>query len=483
MTHEEPTERPLPMNIEAEQGVLASLLIDPECVLQVMAFLKPADFYRQMYRQVYAAICDLWRAHTPADSITLADELKRRGQREALDAVHSLPYAVPTSANVEYYARIVERCAVNRRMIAAAGKIAAIGYANDEPDAGGTEAFGVLRAAITRHGAAQDSTPFDAIVDAFLDEKLSAMERGTISGVLFQLAGMRNILTGLKPGELVYACGRPGAGKSVLAATLAWQEAEQCVINQRGTVEYITLEMKAAQVAGRILAGFAEVNTRILRADFQRPDGTIDTAAWEAVRKSAILAKQRIRDRLRMWDVPIQLSHLRRQLERAVSERGCRLAIIDYIALMTPEDSARRQDEYQRITSLSRDLKQLALELNIPIICLVQMSRASENRANPRPKRSDLRDSGGLEQDGDIILGIYRGAEYMRKTASLDEKFAQFVELSVLKVREAEPYVVIPLRFEGAYTRMTDWPDSWDYRTYLTLTPTDDEIRQANGGD
>lgn len=478
----EAKERQLPQNIEAEMGVLGSILIDPEAVTQVLGFLMPADFYRHMHRLTYDAIRDLWQRHMPADLITLCDELQRRGQLDEVGGiayVQSLANQVPTSANAVYYAQIVHRCAVLRRLISAAGKIAAIAYSEPDEQVASTEAFNLVREA-TQGAALADSTPIGAVIDRFLDEQLTAIEQGVSIGVQFGLTGLHKALGGLKPGELLYLCGRPGSGKSVLAATIAWQEAHARTMANAGTVEYVTLEMQATQVVGRVLAGFAGVDTRILRANFRRPDGVLDMDAWRAIRAAAEDVRAKTDDRLRFWDKPIQLGQLRAQLERAVAERACRLAIIDYIGLMRPDE--RTRDEYERVTNLSRDLKQIALELRIPIICLVQMNRQSEYRTNPRPKMSDIRDSGGLEQDGDFILGIYRGAEYLPKTAELDPTFAQFCEVNTIKARESRNNVVIPLRFEAAYTRMSDWPQDWDYRHYLTMNASDDS-NHTKGGD
>jgi replicative DNA helicase len=373
---------------------------------------------------------------------------------------------------------------VLRRLISAAGQIASVAYSEPDADAAISEAHRLIRQASTRR-AGRDSRPIEAVIDELLDSHLRAMEQDAPIGLQYGLSALRKWLTGLLPGELLYIAGRPGSGKSALVATLAWQEGMRRAMEGAGAVEYITLEMKATQVAQRILAGFAELDTRIMRASFKRPDGTIDAAAWAAFRKTAMDTRTRLYGRLRFWDTPIQPSQIRAQLERAVSERDCRVAFIDYIGLISPDvEGKRREDEYQRLTNISRELKQLALELNIPIVCLAQMNRQSEHRPNPRPMMADIRDSGGLEQDGDFILGIYRGAEYMPKLAEIDERFRQLMELIVIKGRDTAKGFTIPLRFEGPYTRVSDWPHEWEYRSYLTLTPTDDDMRaRREGGD
>ncbi len=472
----------LPQNIEAELGLLDSIYQDPGCMVEVVSMIRPDDFFRFAHQQVYAAMCDLWQAHTPPDGITLIDELQRRKQPDALDVAFSLGNFVPTSANIGYYAHIVERCAVNRRIIRAVGQIAAVAYADGEAVETTSYAYDAIRHASVNRGG-KDSVPIEAVIDQALDEHITAMEQDTPVGMQYGLTGMHRALTGLMPGELAYVIGRPGSGKSALMATLAWQEAHRRAMEGAGTVEYITLEMKAVQVARRILAGFAEIDTRVMRAHFKRADGSINDAAWAAFRTTAMETRERLRGRLRFWDTPIQPSQIRAQLERARAERDLRVAFIDYVGLISPETTGRqRTDEYQRLTNISRELKQLAQELNIPIVCLAQMNRQSEHRPNPRPVESDIRDAGGLEQDGDFVFGIYRGAKYMPKLAAVDEHFAQLMELVVLKGRDTESQFTIPLRFEGPYTRVSDWPMEWDYRTYLTLTPSDDDKRGTQQG-
>jgi len=469
------TEKLLPQSVDAERGVLGSLIIDPECAPPVLTILRAADFYRHEHRTIFTAIADLWRAHTPADLVTLIDELERGGQLGAIggpSAVSELVNQVPTSANAVHYAQIVARKALARRVIHAAGHIAGVAYNEPDSDVLAIETLRLLMDALSsRIGG--DSAPYRDVIDDFLAEHIAAQANGITSGIQFGLSGLDTLLMGLKPGEVAMLMGRPGSGKSALAAGVAEHAADELAARGAGTVEYITLEMRAAQVVGRLLAAHARIDTRVLRSNFLLPDGAVDVDAWRAMRAAAERAQAERGDALRFLARPIRVADLRMHLERAVAQRDCRFAVLDYIGLIRPDEGSRAT-EYQRISDLSREIKQLALALNIPIMVLAQMSRESERRGNPRPMPSDLRDSGQLEQDADIIIGLYRGAAYMPHMAAADARFKEFAEALILKVREGTPNITVPLRFEGPYARFSNWPADWPYRDYLGYMPAND---------
>jgi replicative DNA helicase len=481
-------EKLLPQNVEAEACVLGSILIDPDCFADVRAILRPVDFFRPAHRTVYEAIETLWRTQQPADLITLCDELQRAGSLEDIGGasfIGSLANQVPTSANVEQYAAIVARTALARRVIHAAGQIAGVAYHEPDADVIASQASSILTEALSRRVGADSVTLLDA-AQAFIDEHAAVIQDGGApSGVRYGLDGLDKVLLGIKPGELVYLCGRPGAGKSALAAHIALKAAEACADADEGrgagTVEYLTFEMRSAQVVGRLVARQASINTHALRANFIQRDGTVDELAWSAACDAAVALQVRVGERLRFTTRRQRLADIRLLLERAVAQRDCRFAVVDYLGLIAPEDDRdARQAEYQRITNLSRDLKQLAMTLDIPILCLVQMSRASEHRSDPRPVTSDLRDSGGLEQDGDMVIGLVRMASYLPRLAQAHERFGQFAEAHLLKTRDgSQSGLVVPLRFEAPFTRFSDWPREWPYGDYLRLMPSDDGQTQA----
>lgn len=480
------TERLVPHDDEAEIGVLGCIELDPECLPEVLGILTAGDFHDPARRTYYAAIERLYRSGAPIDLITIAGELRRA---DALDAVGgeyvvgSFSRYVSTAANVVAYAESVAYTAFCRRFIHAGTQVARLAY--DRTLSGEemlAEAYSLLRRAAERRTGVVNISARTAI-QQFLSQQLDAIEQGALTGVRTEFDLLDDALVGMKPGELFYLCGRPGSGKSAFATTLGERVASRLARDGvDGTVEYLTLEMRATQVVGRILAAHAGVNTRVLRANFRNDDGSVDRAAYEAIRDTGLALMDALDERLQFRDQPIRMSNVRAYLEQAVSERGCRLAILDYIGLVQPDDDAARLNEYQRISNLSRALKSWALELNIPILCLVQMSRASEGRGNPRPMLSDLRDSGQLEQDADGVLGMYRGATYLKKLAEVDPRFSEFAELLILKARESEPNVTVPLRFEGAFARFSDWPLEWSYDDYLRYTRADEPGQGGNGG-
>jgi replicative DNA helicase len=473
------SERLLPQNVEAEASVLGSILIDPACFADVRTVLRPEDFYREAHRVVYAAMDTLWCAHQSADLITLCDDLQRTHKLDEIGGasfVGSLANQVPTSANVADYAQIVARTALARRVIHAAGQIAGIAYNEPDADALVSQASSILTEALSRR-LGMDSLSLIEAAQMFIDEQLEVLQNGGApSGVRYGLTALDKVLLGIKPGELVYLCGRPGSGKSALATRVGYMAALACAEQDAGMVEYLTFEMGAAEVVGRMVATQASIDTHLLRANFRLPDGTVDERAWSAACETSVSLQTRINERLRFTTRRQRLSDIRLLLERSVAQRDCRLAVIDYIGLIAPEDTRdARAEEYHRITNLSRELKQLAQTLGIPILCLVQMSRASENRANPRPVMSDLRDSGSLEQDANAVIGLVRMATYLPRLAQSNQRFGQFAEAHILKARNgSQSGIVVPLRFEAPFTRFGDWPRDWSYGEYLRLTPADD---------
>lgn len=477
-------EKLLPQSVEAEADVLGSILIDPDCFSDVRVILEPADFYREAHRLIYAAIADLWAQHTPIDLRTLTDELRRTGKMDDAggeSSIWSLPNNVQTSAHAVAYAELVARTALARRVIHAAGRIAGIAYNEPDADTLVTSAQTALSEALLRRAGMADSVSFLDVAQAFLGEQAEVLQAGGApSGVRYGLDGLDRILLGIKPGELVYLCGRPGAGKSALAAHVATQVARSCAAEDdgrgAGTVEYLTFEMRDVEVVARLVAAQAGINTHVLRANFRRQDGSIDDWAWSQACETTVALQTAIRDHLRFSTRRQRLTDIRLHIERAVAQRDCRFVVIDYLGLIAPsDDRAARQDEYQRITSLSRELKLLAQDLRIPILCLVQMSRESERRANPRPVLSDLRDSGGLEQDANGVIGLVRMASYLPRLAQANERFGQFAEAHILKARDgSQSGIIVPMRFEAPYTRFSDWPRDWSYSDYLRLMPSDD---------
>ncbi|HEU5423453.1 MAG TPA: DnaB-like helicase C-terminal domain-containing protein [Nitrolancea sp.] len=457
-------EKLLPQNMEAEAGVLGSLLIDPSAIMQVADFLKPADFYSEAHRVIYAAALDLYEAQEPADLLTLCDELSRRGKLEEVGGasfVSSLANQVPTSRNVKHYAQIVVRCATLRDLIDASGQIAGVAYS--EPDAETATEFAVktVLGIQQRRGVGMASSgrdrSFSEILDELGAETLSRMEADAPTGVLTGLLGLDRLTLGIEPGELVYCAGRPGSGKSALGLGVGVNAARALARSGRpGSVYVVTLEMSARAQARRLVAAAANLNSRYIRAGFRAPGEEPDLEAWTAFDEKREQLKREVGERLWWTEGSVSIAQLRARVMAAVLERGCRLVIIDQLDLMA--DSGGQAGEFERITQLSRQLRQIASTYGVAIWCMVQLNRQVEQRANKRPQLSDLRQSGQLEQDADLVLGIFRPAYYDPERAGKDPRFAQYAKLCVLKARDGESGVEVHLRFEKEHTRFTDWP-------------------------
>lgn len=458
-------EKLLPQNVDAEANFLGCVLEDADrghVLVRWASRLAPGDFYRERHRLIWQAMIDLSATHQNADMVTVCDELERRGQLEEVGGkseVSSLTNGVMTVYSADAYAAIIQRTATNRRLIHAAGQIASVAYSDPGAEESVLEAQHLLFEAVQGWGGTNDSTPFGDVLGAFLIECRDAYEAtraGRQLGLPTGFTELDEVLSGFHRGQLIYQAGRPGSGKSAFAGTMVQAAADACLRDGQGCVEWITLEMKATHQAKRVVSSFAGVDGRIIRSGFRTPEGNADYTAYKRVEAAVKTLRERYATVIRTLDTPMTFANIRAHITRSVMQRGCRLAVIDYLGLIEPEDA--KATDYKRISDMSRHLKQLALELNIPILCLVQLNRQTEQRVNRRPQMSDLRDSGSLEQDADVILGLYRGAYYDQDRAEGDKAFAQFAELWVLKARDSIANIMVPTKFEGEYTRASDWP-------------------------
>jgi replicative DNA helicase len=443
-------EKLLPQNIEAEAGVLGSLLIDPEAVVQVAGFLRPDDFYRETHRMIFQAMLDLYESGGPADLITLTDELARRGKLDEIGGVSyvsSLANQVPTSRNVLRYARIVERTATLRRLIDAAGQIAGVAY--NEPDADDAisqaeeliAAVAAGRAGATRHAARPVGAGLSALID-----RMEALQRGdaALRGVATGARALDRMLGGgLHRADLVILAARPSVGKTALALSIAE------VAAARGqTVALFSLEMSEEQVLHRVLAMRAHVDVQALRT------GALSDEDWRAVYAAA----PGVTDLpLVVDDTPgLSIADLAARAKRLMRERPYDLLIVDYLQLMAGgsgahgDGAARSENRQQEVSVISRGLKGLARTLDVPVLALSQLSRAVEGRAEKKPQLSDLRESGSIEQDADVVMFIYRDEIYNPNT---DRR--HIADILVAKQRNG-PIGQVSLYFQASETRYRD---------------------------
>jgi len=432
-------ERQPPHNQEAEQSLLGSLLLDRDAIIKVAASVKPEDFYLPSNGRIYQAILDLYNRREPPDFVTLADEL---GRREQLDSVGGIAYlsglmnAVPTAVHVEYYGRIVERTATLRRLIDAGTQIVGIGYQDaidveDALDAAERTIFEVSQKRQTK-----DFVSIAEVLDKFFDQIDYLQEhRGEVVGVPTGFTDMDQLTGGLQRSDLIILAARPSMGKTSLALGIAYGAA---VANGK-SVGIFSLEMSAEQLVQRLLSMETGVDSHRLRL------GQIDDGEWDRISRAfGRLAEAKI-----FIDdgSGSSIMDVRSKARRLQAEHGLDLIVIDYLQLM----SARRtENRVQEISEISRGLKGLARELNVPVLALSQLSRAVESRADHHPMLSDLRESGSIEQDADIVLFIYREDKYEE-----DSEKKGIAEIIVAKHRNG-PVGSINLRFFDRTARFAD---------------------------
>ena len=432
-------ERLPPSNIEAEQSVLGSLLIDRDAVIRVAAFLKAEDFYSANHGIIYQAILDLYNQRTPPDFVTVVDELDRRGR---LDDVGGVAYltellnSVPTAVHVEYYGRIVERTATLRRLIQAGSEIVQIGY---DPSRDVEEALDQAEQALFRVSqkrTLRDFIPISDVLEHYFD-KLDVIQqhRGEVVGVPTGFADLDKLTGGLQRSDLVIIAARPSVGKTSFQLGIAHSAA----VRHGKSVGIFSLEMSAEQLVQRLLSMETGVDTQRLRL------GYIDDDEWDQVSRAfGRLAEAHVY----IDDTPgISVMEVRSKARRLMAEQGLDLVIVDYLQLM---QGRRSENRVQEISDISRGLKGLARELNIPVVALSQLSRAVESRTDHRPLLSDLRESGSIEQDADIVMFLYREELY-----DPDTEKKGIAEVIVAKHRNG-PTSTINLRFFDRTARFAD---------------------------
>ena len=432
-------ERLPPHNLDAEQSLLGSLLLDRDAIIRVASFVKPEDFYLPANATVYGAILDLYNRREPTDYVTLSDEL---GRREQLDRIGGIAYlsallnSVPTAVHVEYYGKIVERTATLRRLIDAGSTIVGIGFqegidTEDALDAAERAIFEVSQKRQTK-----DFVSISEVLNRFFDQiDYMQQHRGDVVGVPTGFSDLDQLTGGLQKSDLVILAARPSMGKTSLALGIAYGAAVQ----HHKTVGVFSLEMSAEQLVQRLLSMETGVDSHRLRL------GQIDDGEWDRISRAF--------GRLAEANVFIDdgagasVMDVRSKARRLQAEHGLDLVIVDYLQLMS---SRRSENRVQEISEISRGLKGLARELNVPVVALSQLSRAVESRSDHRPMLSDLRESGSIEQDADIVMFIYREDKYED-----DSEKKGIAEIILAKHRNG-PVGTINLRFFDRTARFAD---------------------------
>jgi replicative DNA helicase len=429
-----------PANLEAEESVLGALLIDPDAVIKVASFLRADDFYREKNGWIYQVVIDLHERRQPADFVTVVDELERRNQLQETGGaayIISLINNTPTAVHVEHYAHIVERAATLRRLIGAASQIAALAYEEADDldevvDRAEQLIFGVSERRVRR-----DLTPIRQIMHGVVD-RIDFLHRhkGGILGVPSGFSKIDKLLGGFQKSDLIVLAARPAVGKTSLALNIAVNAAKR--YGQR--VAFFSLEMSNEQLVQRLLAAETGINQQRLRL------GEIQDDEWQMLVEAAGVLSDTL---LFIDDTPAMSAlELRTKARRLQAEFGLDLVIVDYLQLMRSD--ARVENRVQEISYITRSLKSLARELEAPLIALSQLSRAVESRSDHKPILSDLRESGSIEQDSDIVMFIYR--EELVKENTERKNIADII---VAKHRNG-PTDTVPLYFNKELTRFAD---------------------------
>lgn len=423
-----------PHSQDAEEAILGSLLIDPDAILEVASFLKPEAFYREQNRWIYQAILDLHEAREPLDFITLAEMLRKRDQLEDAGGeayLIGLLNAVPTSVNARSYGRLVEGAALRRRMIRAASAIANLAYDEDEDVNVVLDRAEQALFSISEERATRDLMPLRDIARDYLDRIEELHARGDdMIGVPTGFVDIDRLLGGLNKSDLLIVAARPGMGKTSFQLGMALHAG----MRHAKRVAIFNLEMSGEQLVQRMIAAETRIDSQRLRR------GQLHEQEWPIFLEAIGRLSE---TKIFIDDTPsITPLQLRTKCRRLYAEHGLDLIMIDYMQLMQAERA--NNNRVQEISEISRSLKGLARELDVPVVTASQLSRAVENRQDKRPQLSDLRDSGSIEQDADIVMFIYRDEYYNPDTTDRPN----IAEINVAKHRNG-PTGVVDLYWHG----------------------------------
>ncbi|MEV5337311.1 replicative DNA helicase [Streptomyces sp. NPDC052773] len=435
-------ERVPPQDLNAEQSVLGGMLLSKDAIADVVEILKGHDFYKPAHETIYQAILDVYAKGEPADPITIAAELTKRGEINKVGGaayLHTLVQTVPTAANAEYYAEIVHERAVLRRLVEAGTRITQMGYAaDDDVDEIVNRAQAEIYA-VTEQRTSEDYLPLGDIMEGALDEIEAIGSRsGEMTGVPTGFTDFDALTNGLHPGQMIVIAARPAMGKS----TLALDFARAAAIKHNLPSVIFSLEMGRNEIAMRLLSAEARVALHHMRS------GTMTDEDWTrlARRMPDVSAAP-----LYIDDSPnLSMMEIRAKCRRLKQRNDLRLVVIDYLQLMQSGGSKRAESRQQEVSDMSRNLKLLAKELEIPVIALSQLNRGPEQRTDKKPMVSDLRESGSIEQDADMVILLHREDAYEKESPRAGE-----ADLIVAKHRNG-PTATITVAFQGHYSRFVD---------------------------
>lgn len=412
-----------PHSVESEQSILGSILLDKDAIITVAETITPSDFYKDAHRVIYESMMALNNKNEPIDMVTLTDELRKRGYLDDIGGVTyltSLSTIVPTTSNVKYYAEIVKEKSVLRQLIKASNDIINLGYGSGE------SAEDVLDFAekkifdISQERTSDDFKPINQVLmDTYDMIESIYSNKSDVTGVTTGFKDLNKKINGLQRTDLILVAARPAMGKTAFALNLV----QNAAIKGNASVAVFSLEMSKEQLAQRMIAAQSNVELKKMKT------GTLNDADWPRIISAmAVMSDAKIF----IDDTPgIKINELRSKCRKLKMESGLDLVMIDYLQLM--ESDSKNESRQQEISKISRSLKILAKELDCPVVALSQLSRAPEQRADHRPVLSDLRESGAIEQDADIVMFLYRDEYYHSDSEKKD-----LAEIIIAKNRHGE---------------------------------------------
>ncbi|MHB1235560.1 MAG: replicative DNA helicase [Microbacteriaceae bacterium] len=436
------SERTPPHDLLAEQSAIGGMMLSKDATADVIETVRAADFYIPKHELIFDAILSLYSHGEPTDVIAVTDELTKSGsltRAGGAEYLHTLTGLVPTAANAGFYAGIVAEKAVLRRLVEAGTRIVQMGYASEG------EVLDLVNNAqaeiysVTGGVDAEDFVPLTVAVTTAIDEIEAAKGRdGMMTGVPTGFAELDELTNGLHPGQLIIVAARPALGKS----TLALDFARAASIKHDLPSIIFSLEMGRSEIAMRLLSAESSIPLQNMRK------GTVDSRDWTTIAST----RGRINDApLYIDDSPnMTLVEIRAKCRRLKQRVGLKMVVIDYLQLMT--SGKRVESRQQEVSEFSRALKLLAKELQVPVIALSQLNRGPEQRSDKMPALSDLRESGSLEQDADVVILLHRESAYEKENPRAGE--ADFI---VAKHRNG-PTRTVTVAFQGHFSRFVDMP-------------------------
>ncbi|WP_369803139.1 replicative DNA helicase [Sporosarcina sp. P2] len=437
-------ERTPPHNNEAEQSVLGAIFLEPQALITASEILLPEDFYRIAHKKIFETMLILNDRGQPVDLVTIAEELKVKNELEdvgGISYITELANAVPTAANIVYYANIVDEKALLRRLIRVATDIVEDGYTReDEVEALLGEAEKKMMEVSNRKNAGDFRHIKDVLVETYDNIELLHTRKGDVTGIPTGFRDLDKITAGFQRNDLIIVAARPSVGKTAFALNVAQNVATKTEEN----VAIFSLEMGAEQLVMRMLCAEGNIDAQVLRT------GTLEADDW---RKLTMAMGSLSNAGIFIDDTPgLRVNEIRSKCRRLQQEHGLGMVMIDYMQLIM--GSGRGSDNRQQeVSEISRSLKGLARELKIPVIALSQLSRGVEQRQDKRPMMSDLRESGSIEQDADIVSFLYREDYYDKET-----EMQNMIEIIIAKQRNG-PTGTVTLAFAKEYNKFLniDW--------------------------